>query len=251
VSLNITIIDNSTRNFKLTLSIDSVSLLKGGEIICDNSTSNNSAMAGCQSAPLTLSFINDTPRVSEYSMIADFTADREGVEITCYIPGLGKESINCSSGTFSHDFTIDQIWERNTKRYFLHIEATDPDTNKIVTLIGVFRVFGHQEKYFCTQNMINTATRPIQQGGFVEFITVGKATNFTCEIDEMIDGSLHTIPCGINVRNITALGMERKIYSFTIPNLTPGQHRLVVQPTGGCKYSVCYRPMTYIFTVAD
>ena len=48
VSLDITEIDNSTRNFKLTLSIESASLLNGGEITCDNTTSRNQAKAKCR-----------------------------------------------------------------------------------------------------------------------------------------------------------------------------------------------------------
>ena len=47
VSLDITEIDESTRNFKLTLSIESASLLKGGEIKCDDTTSRNEAKATC------------------------------------------------------------------------------------------------------------------------------------------------------------------------------------------------------------
>ena len=45
--LVITPINNSSRNFVLTLSIASASLLDGGEIRCDSVTSNNAAMAGC------------------------------------------------------------------------------------------------------------------------------------------------------------------------------------------------------------
>ena len=47
VSLDITVIDGSTRNFNLTLSISSASLLAGGEIICDDSTPSNEANATC------------------------------------------------------------------------------------------------------------------------------------------------------------------------------------------------------------
>ena len=47
VSLNITEIDESRRNFSLTLSIDHAYLLEEAEIICDDSTSINRAMAGC------------------------------------------------------------------------------------------------------------------------------------------------------------------------------------------------------------
>ena len=47
VSLNITEIDEYTRNFELTLSIDSASLLNGSEIKCDNTTSTNEAKAKC------------------------------------------------------------------------------------------------------------------------------------------------------------------------------------------------------------
>ena len=46
-SLDITVIDGSTRNFNLTLSISSASLLGGGEIICDDTTPNNEANATC------------------------------------------------------------------------------------------------------------------------------------------------------------------------------------------------------------
>ena len=46
-SLNITEIDDSTRNFNLTLSIDSTSLLGGGGIICDDTTASNEANDTC------------------------------------------------------------------------------------------------------------------------------------------------------------------------------------------------------------
>ena len=47
VSLVITEIDDSTRNFNLTLSIANASLLNGGNITCDDTTPRNIAMAGC------------------------------------------------------------------------------------------------------------------------------------------------------------------------------------------------------------
>ena len=47
VSLDITVIDESTRNFNLTLSIDSASHLEGGNITCDDTTPRNVAEAGC------------------------------------------------------------------------------------------------------------------------------------------------------------------------------------------------------------
>ena len=47
VSLDITEIDDSTRNFNLTLSIDRAFRLEGGNITCDNSTSLNTAMDEC------------------------------------------------------------------------------------------------------------------------------------------------------------------------------------------------------------
>ena len=46
VSLDITKTDDDTRNFNLTLSIDSVSRLKGGNITCDDTT-EKSATARC------------------------------------------------------------------------------------------------------------------------------------------------------------------------------------------------------------
>ena len=47
VSLNITEIHGFIRNFTLTISIRSASLLNGGEIRCDDTTATNTAMAGC------------------------------------------------------------------------------------------------------------------------------------------------------------------------------------------------------------
>ena len=47
MSLGITEIDDSTRNFHLTLSIDRASRLAGGEITCDDTTSRKQAKAGC------------------------------------------------------------------------------------------------------------------------------------------------------------------------------------------------------------
>ena len=88
-----------------------------------------------------------------------------------------------SSGIFCYNFTVDEIWEQNTEKYILHVTAVDLITNDSVTLRGAFRVFGHQEKYFCSLNMINTGTGSLQQGGSLE-VSVGKATNFTYKIDE-------------------------------------------------------------------
>ena len=95
-----------------------------------------------------------------------------------------------SSGSFFRNFTRDEIWEHGLKEYFLNVKAVDPTTGDSVTLRGAFRVFGRQERYFCSLNMINTGTSPIPQGGSLEFISVGKATEFTCTID---DGA--TQPC--------------------------------------------------------
>ena len=75
------------------------------------------------------------------------------------------------------------MWKLNTEKYFLNVTAVHNDTGDNVTLSGAFRVFGHQEKYFCSLNMINTGTSPIPEGESLEFISVGKATNFTCKID--------------------------------------------------------------------
>ena len=47
VSLDILEIDDSKRNFNLTISIDSASRLGGGKITCDDTTSSKRASAGC------------------------------------------------------------------------------------------------------------------------------------------------------------------------------------------------------------
>ena len=49
VSLDITVIDDSTRDFTLKISIVNASLLNRRKIKCDNSTSLESAEAGCLS----------------------------------------------------------------------------------------------------------------------------------------------------------------------------------------------------------
>ena len=47
VSLDVTEIDDFTRNFHLTLSIASSSRLEGGNITCDDTTTRKEAEAGC------------------------------------------------------------------------------------------------------------------------------------------------------------------------------------------------------------
>ena len=47
VSFEATVIDGSSRNFVLILSVASASLLAGGNITCDDTTENNRVMAGC------------------------------------------------------------------------------------------------------------------------------------------------------------------------------------------------------------
>ena len=47
VSLDVTEIDESTRNFNLTISIANATLLGGGEITCDDNTSMKAVKDGC------------------------------------------------------------------------------------------------------------------------------------------------------------------------------------------------------------
>ena len=88
-----------------------------------------------------------------------------------------------SSGSFLHTVTSYEVFQHGTNKYFLDVTAVDPSNGDSVTLRGAFRVFGYQEKYLCSLNMINTGTSPIPQGGSLEIISVGKATNFKCKID--------------------------------------------------------------------
>ena len=85
--------------------------------------------------------------------------------------------------SFFHTLTNDEILKLGTRKYFLDVNAVDPNTGDSVTLRGAFRVFGHHENYYCSLNMINTGTSPIPQGGALEFISVGNATEFTCKMD--------------------------------------------------------------------
>ena len=76
------------------------------------------------------------------------------------------------------------MWKQNTEEYVLYVTAIHQYTGENVTLRGAFRVFGHQEKYFCSLNVINMGTSSLLQGSSLEFIRVGEAANFTCKIDE-------------------------------------------------------------------
>ena len=88
-----------------------------------------------------------------------------------------------SSGSFLHTVPSYEVFKHGTNKYFLDVTAVDPSNGDSVTLRGAVRVFGHQEKYFCSLDIINTGTSPIPQGGSLEIISVGKATNFKCKID--------------------------------------------------------------------
>ena len=94
---------------------------------------------------------------------------------------------------------VGKLWEHMYERYTLNVKAVHKSTCESVTLSGSFRVFGHQEKYFCSADMINTEIQPIQSE-YLEYISVGKARHFTCKIY----GNNNTIytpvngPCKLN-----------------------------------------------------
>ena len=52
VSIDITEIDQFTKNFTLTISIDRASRLEGGNITCDDTTPRKKATAGCKISKL-------------------------------------------------------------------------------------------------------------------------------------------------------------------------------------------------------
>ena len=121
----------------------------------------------CQSYHLILSFDSNLPHECIYTFQLQFFP-------------IG------SSGLYSHHVTIYEMWQHGTKKYFLDVTAVDPVTGDSVMLRGSFRVFGRQEKYFCSLNMINIGMSPIPQGRSLEFISVGKAKKFRCRIDNGI-----------------------------------------------------------------
>ena len=47
--------------------------------------------------PLSLKFIDGTPNVSEYKLLANFRANRCGVNMVCSIPRLGKDKTDCKN----------------------------------------------------------------------------------------------------------------------------------------------------------
>ena len=84
-----------------------------------------------------------------------------------------------------------------TSQYTLNVEAIHTNSGETVTLSGKFRVLGHQEKYFCSANMVNTGTKPIEGGEYLEFIAVGNGRKFNC----MIYGEHYRVvidPCKLN-----------------------------------------------------
>ena len=97
-----------------------------------------------------------------------------------------------SSGSFGRTMTNDEMYQHGTKK---HVTAIDPNTCDNVTVRAAFRVFGRHERFFCSLNMINTGTTPIRQGGSLEFISVGSATNFTCNINNGPAQTCKTVLC--------------------------------------------------------
>ena len=118
------------------------------------------------------------------------------MQFACVLMVINLESIASlftsagSDGFFSYRFTMEKIWKYSPRRYILIVEAKDPITGDSITLKGYFRVFGHQEKYFCGVNMINYGTSPIsREDGYMEYIAVGATESFTCQIDKMEESS--------------------------------------------------------------
>ena len=86
-----------------------------------------------------------------------------------------------------------------TKRYTLNVKAVNKSSCESVTLSGSFRVFGHQEKYFCSADMINTEIQPIQSE-YLEYVSVGKARHFSCKTYKK-NGAMYTpdnVSCKLN-----------------------------------------------------
>ena len=103
------------------------------------------------------------------------------MNLTCLLPCI----CTGSSGVFSHTVKEYELWMYMTNIYTLTVTAQHHDSRKCVSISSSFRVFGHQEQYFCSANMINTRTLPQpQQGGHLEFIAVGKGKSFKCRIYE-------------------------------------------------------------------
>jgi hypothetical protein len=202
--------------------------------------------------PLALKFTDDTPFVAEYDIVASFMANKENVTLSCNIPQLGYEE-DCSSGFFTRKLTVAELWTHMRSQYTLNVEAIHTNSGETVTLSGKFRVLGHQEKYFCSANMVNTGTQPIREG-YLEFIAVGKGRKFNCTLKSYGESTRVVIdPCGESIRSVAVdyLPMERKVYHLNITNLTPGDYKLVVKPTEGCGLKFCNKIMRYKFTVAD
>jgi hypothetical protein len=200
---------------------------------------------------LQLEFINNTPLVSESHLMANFRANREGVMMNCSIPEI-QPLKDCSSGMFTYTFGEDQIWKHMAEKYTLIVKATDPMTDETVTLRGKFRVFGHQERYFCSVNMINTGMQPIPIGGCLEYIRVGNTTNFTCKMDG------DEIPCGDLEEEIPdpqdptrPRHIHHLILTGDVINNEKEVHRFFVKPNKGCKSEFCITGMMYRFKVAD
>ena len=101
-----------------------------------------------------------------------------------------------SSGSFPTIIPPPKILENGVKRYTLYIEARDKTTEETTTLSGQFRVFGHQQKYFCSVNMINTGTTPLPLGGSIEYVSVGRQIKeFSCSIVHLSSSNTYNFTC--------------------------------------------------------
>ena len=110
-----------------------------------------------------------------------------------------------SSGFFSRTISPQNILENGVKRYTIYVEAKDKTTDENNTLSGQFRVFGHQEKYFCSVNMINTGTKPIPLGGSIEYVSVGEhITEFHCWITHLPNYEMFNYTCKSRCNKIAA-----------------------------------------------
>ena len=114
--------------------------------------------------------------------------------------------------------TDDELWTYKTKTYRLNINAVDEATGDTATLTGSFRVFGDHEKYYCSANMINVGTQPVQES--LEYISVGNGLQFKCKIRDTND-ILYTPANGPCKSNVFLKMTNISYYSSSPPLPTP------------------------------
>lgn len=159
--------------------------------------------------PLTVTFVDETPRVEGDTIFARFTTSKPTTRMECIV-NAQRPRVDCSSGEVQFSGLEDG---RYLLRVVARIESEGGQLVERGSVSSKVRVLTNSSE--CAAHLVNGGVSVLGRRASVEFSSSGLPTSgFSCSLD----GVEPAVPCGS---------------PHVLGNLAPGQHRLRITPTCG------------------